>query len=154
MHVVDVQRPEFGHVHVKKLHHLTPGYICHAVIGFVAVRHSVFEGGDQIGFGGFGLLDFQAGVFLAKRDGTKRILCIRHMSDNLAVAADGLSRLEVVILFGHFLGGADKDGFYPSVSELVERAERIRLCGLLPLLIGRMIGSLPSSMCDNDSWYY
>ncbi len=75
------------------------------------------------------------------------------MSDNLAVAADGVSRLEVVILFGHFLGGTDKDGFYPSVSELVERAERIGLCGLLPLLIGGLIGILTARLRESHCGY-
>src|SRR5260370_38838010 len=76
------------------------------------------------------------------------------MSDNLAVAADGVSRLEVVILFGHFLGGTDKDGFYPSVSELVERAERIGLCGLLPLLIGGLIRILHARLPQNPRGYH
>jgi len=47
------------------------------------------------------------------------------MSDDLAVAADGVHGLEVVTLFGHFFSGADEVGLYPCISDFVEGADRI-----------------------------
>jgi len=46
------------------------------------------------------------------------------MPHNLAVAADGVSGLEVVVLFGHFFSGTDEDGFHPCVEDFIVRAER------------------------------
>src|SRR5262249_51221178 len=97
VHVVDGQRAEFGKLEIEELHQLSAGNVGHTVVGFVAVCDCIFQGGDKVGFGGFGLLDVQAGIGLAKRRGTKHILCVSYVSDDLAIAADRVSRLEVVI---------------------------------------------------------
>src|SRR5258708_21787826 len=97
--VVNVQHAEFGHVHAEELHGLCAGRIGHAVIGIVTVGERTFERGDEIGFGGLGLLDFEAGIVLSERQGTKVILRVGDVSHNLPVAANGLGGLDVVILF-------------------------------------------------------
>src|SRR6266851_6594470 len=124
MRVVNVQHTEFGHIHAEQLHHLRAGRIRHAVISFVTVGERTFERGNEIGFRGLGLLDFEAGIRLPECQRAKIILGVRDMPHNLAVAADGVSGLEVVVLFGHFFSGTDEDGFHPCVEDFIVRAER------------------------------
>jgi len=64
MRVVNVQHTEFGHIHAEQLHHLRAGRIGRAVISFVTVGERTFERSNEIGFGGLGLLDFEAGIRL------------------------------------------------------------------------------------------
>src|ERR1700731_4446170 len=56
------------------------------------------------------------------------------MPDNLAVAADGVRGLEVVVFFGHFFSGTDEDGFHPGVEDFIVGAERT-LGSLLSLAV-------------------
>src|SRR5258708_33610104 len=131
--VVNVEHAEFGHVHAEELYGLCAGRIGHAVIGLVTVGERTFERGNEIGFGGLGLLDFEAGIVLSERHGTKVVLRVGDVSHNLAIAADGFRGLEVVILFGHFFGGTDQDGLHPCEKDFIVRAERIGLRSLFSL---------------------
>lgn len=83
--------------------------VMNAVISFVTVGDRISERGNEIGFRGLSLLDFETGIVLSQCQRTKAILRVREVSDNLAEAADRLRRLEIVILFGHFFSGTYED---------------------------------------------
>src|SRR6266852_4917493 len=100
-----VLRPEEISESSKAIHHQS----MNGPLYNAAVRE-VFERGNQIGFGGLGLLDFVVAIVLSERQRAKHILRVRQVSQYLAVAADALRGLEVVILFGHFFSGTDQDG--------------------------------------------
>src|SRR6266849_5068225 len=76
MRVVNVQHTEFGHIHAEQLHHLRAGRIRHAIISFVTVGERTFERGNEIGFRGLGLLDFEAGIRLPECQRAKILLYV------------------------------------------------------------------------------
>src|SRR5581483_3898686 len=96
VNVIDVQRAQFRYVASHQLHHLRSRAVRHAVVSLVAVGERILEGSDDVGFGSLGLLYLRRRTFLAEHGGTKVILRIGDMSEDLAVAAHGISRLKAV----------------------------------------------------------
>ena len=76
--LLTVSTSSFGASFPKELHELSGGHVGHGFVGLDAGGEGLFECGDEIGFRGFALLDFQGGIFLAEFDGTKQVLCVGH----------------------------------------------------------------------------
>src|SRR5260370_37093361 len=81
------------------------------------------------------MCNYRLGVFLAGSFGQDLVGRVGEVDDDLAVAANRLGGLEVVIFLWHLFGGAEQNAFLESVDALSECAEGI-VGGLLFLRNG------------------